>query len=59
MRKLLVVFLIVVAALIYNAVHVDESEDPRPGYVDTGQTLTSDECLDRGGEIVGDVCYTP
>lgn len=50
------VTLLVIGAL-YGGFHVSESEEPRPGYVDTGETVTSQECLDRGGELVDDVCY--
>ena len=55
----LVIGVLLVIGLIYNAVHKSESEDPRPGYYDTGQTLTQDECLDQGGQAVDDVCYVP
>jgi hypothetical protein len=50
--------LILVGALIY-AVIPQESDHPRPGYVDTGEQVTEQECHDQGGQIVGDVCYGP
>jgi hypothetical protein len=50
---------LVLIGLIISAVTKFESEDPRPGYVDSGETLTTSECDDLGGEVVGDVCYTP
>lgn len=55
---MIVVVLFVVVGII-AAFTTSESEDPRPGSVDTGETLTRTQCLDRGGEIVGDVCYLP
>jgi len=44
---------------LVDAVTTDESEQPRPGYYDTGQEGTAAECEDQGGEVVGDVCYLP
>ena len=54
-----IITLIVVGALIYGAVHKPESAHPRPGYHDTGQTVTEQQCLDKGGTVVDDVCYSP
>jgi hypothetical protein len=53
---------LIAAALIFGAVQSflpQESDNPRPGYVDTGETVTNQECADRGGTVVGDVCYGP
>ena len=50
--------LILVGALLY-AVVPRESDDPRPGYVDTGDKVTSQQCEGQGGTVVDDVCYGP
>lgn len=50
----LVVIVIAVAPFIQR-----ESDHLRPGYYDTGQTGTAQDCLDRGGTVVDDVCYLP
>lgn len=60
MRLGTVVFVILlVVGLILNACETKESEQPRSGYYDTGQTGTADECQQQGGSVVGDVCYLP
>jgi hypothetical protein len=50
---------LVVIGALYGLVHVAESEHPRSGYVDTGETLTPQQCIDQGGDVVDDVCYGP
>jgi len=51
--------LLIAAGALYNAVHVSESEHPRSGYYDTGETITTSDCRDQGGTVLDDVCYAP
>ena len=50
---------VVVIAIAASPFIERESDQLKPGYYDTGQTGTAQECVDQGGEIVGDVCYVP
>jgi hypothetical protein len=50
--------LILVGALIYALVP-KESDHPRSGYTPSGRQVTEQECINEGGQIVGDVCYAP
>lgn len=50
---------LVVIAIAASPFIERESDHLRPGYVDTGETGTAQDCVDRGGTIVGDVCYLP
>lgn len=54
----LVVGGLILIGVIGNAAD-DSSSERRPGYYDTGETLSSDECVAQGGEVDGDYCYTP
>jgi len=55
-----VIFLAVVIIGIGASPFIErESDHLRPGYLDTGQTISQQECVDQGGTVVGDVCYTP
>jgi|RhiMetdeSRZDD1v2_1073273.scaffolds.fasta_scaffold165806_3 hypothetical protein len=56
--RLTIFLILLIVGMIYGAVHKSESEHPRSGYVSTGNMLTEDECRDKGGQIVDDVCYT-
>lgn len=51
--------LILVGAIIagISAAIPNESDHIRPGYTDTGDMIGEQDCLDKGGEVVGDVCY--
>ena len=48
---------VVVIALAASPFIERESDHLRPGYIDTGETGTAQDCVDQGGDIVGDVCY--
>lgn len=56
---ILVLVLVVVVIGIVSAIIPNESDHPRSGYVDTGEQVTEQQCLDQGGQPVGDVCYGP
>jgi len=60
----LVVWGVIFSALVVIAIAASpfierESDHLRPGYFDTGETGTAQDCVDGGGTIVGDVCYLP
>jgi hypothetical protein len=54
----LVVGGLILIGVISNAAD-DSSSERRPGYYDTGETVSSDDCVAQGGQVDGDYCYTP
>jgi hypothetical protein len=46
-------------ALVSGVMNIWEESHPNPGYVDTGQTVTAEECREQGGHEEWGVCYIP
>jgi hypothetical protein len=63
MRRLIVIgiFLLIGACSQFqdNRAEADFEDQSGTSWADSGQTVTSSECLDQGGHIVGGSCYIP